>query len=161
MVNGTRGSRVARLRLLGPLALAVTLGLAMRTAAEAEELKPVQTVTLISAFTTTSATMAPLWAAKEGGFFTEEGLDVSLTRIQAGAPILAALHAREVPIAFVGSQQVIEADLKGGTFVIVGGFIDSLGQSIYVHPSIERPEQLRGKAIGVTNFGAITHLWGK
>lgn len=64
--------------------------------------------------------------------------------------------AREVPIAFVGAQQIVHANLKGATFIIVAGFYDTLAQSIYVHPSIERPEQLRGKAIGVTNFGAIT-----
>ncbi len=135
------------------LALATTLGLAASVEA--------QTLALRSAYTTTSGTMAPLWAAKEGGFFAEEGLDVTLTRIQAGAPVMAAIHAQEVPIAFVGGQQIVEADLKGGTFVIVAGFIYSLGQSIYVHPSIERPEQLRGKVIGVTNFGAITHVAGR
>jgi ABC-type nitrate/sulfonate/bicarbonate transport system substrate-binding protein len=143
----------------GVLAVAASVGLAGGVAAQGP--KPAPKVTLNSAFTTTSATMAPLWAAKEGGFFDAEGLDVTLTRIQAGAPIMAAIQAREVPLAFVGAQQIVEANLKGGDFVIVAGFIDALTQSIYVHPSIERPEQLKGKAIGVTNFGAITHVAGK
>jgi ABC-type nitrate/sulfonate/bicarbonate transport system substrate-binding protein len=43
----------------------------------------------------------------------------------------------------------------------VAGFIDTLGQSIYVPASIERPEQLKGGAIGVSNFGAITHVAGQ
>ena len=148
-------------RPLIPSALVVTLGLVLPVSAQTPAPKPIQKVTLTSAYTTTSGTMAPLWAAKEGGFFDEEGLDVSLTRIQAGAPIMAAINAREVPIAFLGAQQIVEANLRGGGFVIVAGFIDTLGQSIYVHPSIERPEQLKGKAIGVTNFGAITHLAGR
>ncbi len=143
------------------LALASTLALAAWARAQTPAPKPVEKVALTSAYTTTSATMAPMWAAKEGGFFDEEGLDVTLTRIQAGAPIMAAIMAREVPLAFVGAQQIVEANLKGGDFVIVAGFIDILGQSIYVHPSIERPEQLKGKAIGVSNFGAITHVAGK
>src|SRR5919202_6528684 len=33
--------------------------------------------------------------------------------------------------------------------------------SIYVHPSIERPDDLRGKSIGVSNFGAISHVAAK
>ncbi len=147
--------------IAGAVALAVTLGLVASVSAQAPAPRPGPKVALKSAYTTTSATMAPLWAAKEGGFFDEEGLDVTLTRIQAGAPVLAAIHAREVPIAFVGAQQIVEADVKGGTFIVVAGFIDTLGQSIYVHPSIERPEQLKGKAIGVTNFGAITHVAGR
>jgi NitT/TauT family transport system substrate-binding protein len=83
---------------------------------------------------------------------------VSLARIQAGAPILAALRGGDVPIAFVGAQQIVEANVKGGDFVLVAGYIDSLTQSIFVLPSIERPDQLKGKAMGVTNFGAITHV---
>jgi len=144
-----------------PVALAVALALVASVTAQAPAPRPAQKVALRSAYTTTAATIGPLWAAKEGGFFDEEGLDVSLTRIQAGAPILAAIHSHEVPIAFVGGQQIVEATLKGGTYVMVAGFVDTLSQSIYVHPSIERPEQLKGKAIGVTNFGAITHLAGK
>jgi len=146
--------------IAGAVALAVTLGLIARTAAQTPTPRPAQKVALRSAYTTTGATMAPLWAAKEGGFFDEEGLDVTLTRIQAGPPILGAIYAREVPIAFAGAQQIIHANLKGATYVIVAGFNDTLPNSIYVHPSIERPEQLKGKAIGVTNFGAISHVAG-
>jgi ABC-type nitrate/sulfonate/bicarbonate transport system substrate-binding protein len=118
-------------------------------------------VSLTSAYTTTSATMAPQWTAKEGGAFDSEGLEVTLTRIQAGAPVMGALQSGEVPLAFVGAQQIVEADLKGGDFVLVAGFVDTLGQSIYVVPSIETPEQLKGGALGVTNFGAITHVAGR
>jgi ABC-type nitrate/sulfonate/bicarbonate transport system substrate-binding protein len=73
---------------------------------------------------------------------------------------MGAIQSGEVPLAFVGAQQVVEADLKGGDYVIVAGFVDTLGQSIYVEPSIERPDQLKGAAIGVSNFGAITHVAG-
>lgn len=147
--------------IAGGAALAVMPGLVAGVAAQAPAARPVKKVAINSAYTTTSATMAPLWAAKEGGFFDEEGLEVTLTRIQAGPPVLGAIHAREVPIAFVGGQQIINANLKGASFIIVAGFQDLLAQQIYVHPSIERPEQLKGKAIGVSNFGAITHVAGK
>lgn len=130
---------------------------AAKPAAAKPTAKPA-TVELKSAFTTTSASMAPQWTAAEAGFFAEEGLNVSLSRIQAGAPILAALQNQDVPIAFVGAQQIIDADLKGGDYVLVGGFVDRLFSSIYVLPSITTPEQLKGGAIGVTNFGAVSHI---
>ncbi len=120
-----------------------------------------QKLNLKSAYTTTSATMAPLWGAKEAAAFDEQGLDVSISRIEAGAPILAAMQGGDVPLAFVGAQQIVEADLKGAEFVIVAGFTDKLSQQIYVINSIQTPEQLRGKALGVTNFGAITHVAGR
>jgi len=122
---------------------------------------PPPKTSLTSAYTTTSANMAPLWTAKEGGFFDQQGLDVVLSRIQAGAPVMSAIQSGEVPLAFLGAQQIVEADLKGADFVIVAGFVDTLGQSIYVPASIERPEQLKGGAIGVSNFGAITHVAGQ
>src|ERR671932_615837 len=118
-------------------------------------------VTLASAYTTTAATMAPQWVAKEGGYFGEEGLDVSLSRIQAGAPVMGAIQSGEVPLAFVGAQQIVEADLKGGDFVLVAGVVGALGQSIYVRSSIETPEQLKGGVLGVSAFGAITHVAGR
>jgi len=114
-----------------------------------------------SAYTTTAATMAPQWVAKESGYFDEEGLDVTLTRIQAGAPVMGAIQSGEVPLAFVGAQQIVEADLKGGDFVLVTGFVDSLGQSIYVNSSIETADQLKGGALGVSAFGAVTHVAGR
>src|SRR5712692_9670396 len=115
--------------------------------------KAAQKVTVKSAYTTTSATMAPLWTTKEAGFFDQQGLDVTLARIEAGAPILSALQGGDVPLAFVGAQQIVEADLKGAEFVIVAGFVDTLGQQIWTIPAIKTPDQLKGKAIGITNFG--------
>ena len=131
------------------------------TAPPAAAPKAVEKAALTSAYTTTSATMAALWTAKQGGYFDQEGLDVKLSRIQAGPPLMGAIQSGEVPLAFAGAQQIIEADLQGGDYVIVAGFIDTLGQSIYVPASIERPEQLKGGAIGVSNFGAITHVAGQ
>ena len=131
------------------------------TAPSAAAPKAAEKLALTSAYTTTSATMAALWTAKEGGYFDQEGLDVKLSRIQAGPPLMGAVQSGEVPLAFAGAQQIVEADLQGGDYVIVAGFIDTLGQSIYVPASIERPEQLKGGAIGVSNFGAITHVAGQ
>jgi ABC-type nitrate/sulfonate/bicarbonate transport system substrate-binding protein len=122
---------------------------------------PATKLTLASAYTTTAATQAPQWVAKEGGYFEEEGLDVTLTRIQAGAPVMGAILSGEVPVAVVGAQQIVEADLNGGDFVLVAGFLDSLSQSIYVNSSIETPEQLKGGALGVSAFGALTHVAGR
>ena len=130
-------------------------------AAAAPQSKPASKVALKSVFTSTSGTLAPITATKEGGFFDEEGLDVSITRMQAGAPAMAVLRSGEVPIALIGAQQIVEANLKGGDFVIIASFSEKLGQSIYVDKSIERPEQLKGKTLGVNNFGSIPHIAGK
>lgn len=120
--------------------------------------KPAQLIPVKSLFTTTAAVLTPQWVAKDAGFFEEEGLDVSLTRIQSGAPALAAMQSGEVPIAAIGGQNIVDSSLKGADFVLVGGIVARLQGTIYVHPSIEVPEQLKGKVIGVTNFGSSSHV---
>ena len=83
MRHATLRSRRAPPTMPGVLALAGTLGLTAWAFAQAPAPKPVEKVALTSAYTTTSATMAPLWAAKEGGFFDEEGLEVSERYVRA------------------------------------------------------------------------------
>jgi hypothetical protein len=80
-----------------------------------------------------------------------------LTRIQAGAPIMAAVLSGETPLAYLGAQQIVEADLKGADFVIVAGFVDTLAQSIYVQQSIQRPETLAAVQAGTIQAACCHH----
>jgi NitT/TauT family transport system substrate-binding protein len=111
-----------------------------------------------SAYTTTSASQAPIWAAKDGGFFEAEGLDVTLSRISALAAMLGAIQSGELPLAFVSGQPPIEASLQGGEFVIVAGFGDRMSGQLYTMPSITPPDQLKGKNLGTTALQSASHI---
>jgi len=111
-----------------------------------------------TAYTSASATMSPIWLALDSGGFAAEGLDADLTFIGAGQAILGALSSQETPIVIAGANQVIEANLQGGEYVILGSAVPYLTTSVFVVPEIQRPEELRGKAIGVSNYGAISHV---
>jgi NitT/TauT family transport system substrate-binding protein len=113
---------------------------------------------LKTAYTTASASVAPLWTAVEGGAFDEQGLDVEMTFISAGQAILGAISSQEAPIVMAGANQALDADLQGGDYVILGAAMPYLTNSIYVVPSIQKPADLRGKIVGVSNFGAISHV---
>src|SRR5579884_2636893 len=130
-------------------------------AAASTAASPPASIPMKTAYTTASAIMAPVWVAKERGFFTEVGLDAEVTFIGAGQAILGALSSQEAPIVLAGANQIVEANLQGGSYVLLGSALPYLTNSIYVHPSIERPEDLRGKSIGVSNFGAISHVAAK
>lgn len=114
-----------------------------------------QRVSLTSAYVSTAASFAPIWAAKDGGYFDQEGLDVTLTRM-AGQEVISAMISQEVPVVFIGGQPVVSADLGGAQLVLVAGFSDELGNSIYVDPSIASPDQLKGKVIGVTALSSAS-----
>src|SRR4051812_1985071 len=115
-------------------------------------------VAMTTAYTTATPSSGPLWAAVDGGAFAEQGIDAELTFISAGQAILGALSTQETPIVVAGANQAIEANLQGGDYVILGAAGSYLTNAVYVDPAIQRPEELRGKTVGVSNFGAISHV---
>jgi NitT/TauT family transport system substrate-binding protein len=117
-----------------------------------------QPVALKTAYTTTAASMAPLWVAKDAGILAELGLDAELSLIGSGQAMLGALLSGEVPISMAGGNQIAEANLQGGEYLIVASCMPFIPNAVYVHPSIQRPEDLRGKVLGTSNFGSVTHV---
>ena len=111
-----------------------------------------------TAYTTATASSGPLWVAVEAGLFAEQGIDMEISFIGAGQAILGALSSQEAPIVVAGANQAIEANLQGGDYVILGAAGNYLTNAIYVEPSIQRSDDLRGKTLGVSNFGAISHV---
>jgi len=109
-----------------------------------------------SAYTTISAAVASFWAAQEGSYFAEQGLDVELTRVDAGAPLLAALSNNELDIVSAGGTSLVLGNLQGIDAMIIGATSRVLDGSVFVRPEIQAIEDLRGKTIGVTNLKAIT-----
>jgi NitT/TauT family transport system substrate-binding protein len=111
-----------------------------------------------SAYTTTSAAAAPWWVALEAGYFLEQGLDVTLSHVDAGAALLAALYNGELDITFAGAPTFVLGYLQGMETMIIGATSNVLDASIFVRPEIQRIEDLRGKTIGVTRLKAITDV---
>jgi NitT/TauT family transport system substrate-binding protein len=54
------------------------------------------------------------------------------------------------------SNAVINAVLNGAPIIAVGGTANRPYHRLFVHPDINRLEDLRGKTLGVTRFGSIT-----
>lgn len=105
------------------------------------------------AYSAISATQATLWFTKEAGVFEQHGLGVRLNYVASGTKVVQALLAGEFPIAFAGSAVVL-ATLVGGDVVFVGGAVNVPAFYLLVTPEIKRIEDLRGKVLGVTRFGA-------
>jgi NitT/TauT family transport system substrate-binding protein len=124
--------------------------------ARVETSRPTPPLRVRSAYTTISAAVASFWAAQEGGYFAEQGLDVELTHVDAGAPLLAALSNNELDIVSAGGTSLVLGNLQGMDAMIIGATSRVLDGSVFVRPEIQAIEDLRGKTIGVTNLKAIT-----
>ena len=107
---------------------------------------------------TASVASLPTWIAQEGGYFAREGLQAELIYIRGGPQTLSALLGGDVPFAQVYSQPVLAARLTGADTVIIAGLINTPLFSVITVKEIGRPEDLRGKKIGISTFGSATDL---
>jgi ABC-type nitrate/sulfonate/bicarbonate transport system substrate-binding protein len=100
-----------------------------------------------------AASMVPFWVAQEQGIFQRYGLDPTLVQLPP-ATAAQALSAGSAPIAAAGGS-VVSAWVGGSTdLVFVAGNSNKAPYRVIVRPDIQRMEDLRGKAVGLTTPGA-------
>jgi NitT/TauT family transport system substrate-binding protein len=131
------------------LALSV-VGLAPTSSAAAET-AGVRKVRM--AFTSLSSVMCPPWIAREAGIFNKHGLEVEVIATPTGVEGMNALIAGEVQFLQISGGTTASAALGGADVMVVGTTLDSLVQQLIARPEIDRAEQLKGKALGITRFG--------
>ena len=102
----------------------------------------------------TAGQVAP-WMAKEAGYFSKYGIEAELIYIPAVAAT-QALIAGEIQLAQVTGVSTSGAILAGADVRIIASVQDRLAGSIYARPEIKTPEDLKGKKIGISRFGAVS-----
>ena len=114
-----------------------------------------QTKRIPVAYSAISATQTGFYLTKEMGIFEKNGLNVDMVYVAGGTRIAQALIAGEFPVALAGGA-IVNANLAGGDIAVVGGVVNVPSFYVYVVPSIKKPEDLRGKALGITTYGSST-----
>jgi ABC-type nitrate/sulfonate/bicarbonate transport system substrate-binding protein len=104
-----------------------------------------------------SASHAPAWMAKEGGYFSKRGIDAELIYVPQ-ITATQALIAGEIQLAQVTGVSTAGAILAGADVRIVASSLNRLVGSIYARPEIKTAEQLKGKKLGVSRFGALSEV---
>jgi len=103
-----------------------------------------------------SVASLPTWVAQDGGYFAREGVPAELIYIRGGPQTMSALVSGEVPFAQIYGGALLAAALTGADAVIVAGLINQPFFSIVTAKGIDKPEDLRGKKIGISTFGSAT-----
>ena len=103
-----------------------------------------------------SVASLPTWVAHDGGYFAREGVPAELIYIRGGPQTMSALIAGEVPYAQIYGGALVPAKLAGADVVIIAGLINSPFFSIITAKGIDKPEDLRGKKVGISTFGSAT-----
>lgn len=110
---------------------------------------------IYSQFTMTNSVT---WYAREAGLFERNGLSADLIYVDS-APSVQALTAGQAPIATMSGGLAVGPYLNGLDIAMVAGWCNLNAYKLVVRPEIHRPEDLRGKVIGIGRFGAAAD-WG-
>jgi ABC-type nitrate/sulfonate/bicarbonate transport system substrate-binding protein len=97
-----------------------------------------------------------VWIAKESGAFDKYGIQADIVLITSGPVAVQALIGGDLQAVSGASNAVINAVLNGAPIIAVGGTANRPYHRLFVHPDINRLDDLRGKTLGVTRFGSIT-----
>lgn len=118
--------------------------------------KPAQAQRLVIAWTAVSAFNSPFWVMNDAGFYREEGLDVDSIYIPSSPIAAKATLAGDVAISAQNSQVIADAGLQGADLVAMGAVVNIVPFYIMATPEIKNITDLKGKAIGISRFGAAT-----
>src|SRR2546427_3439073 len=95
------------------------------------------------------------WLAKEAKIYEKNGLDVELILVRGSGQTSAAIIGGSIFAAPVTIATVMLANLGGADMVTVAHTVPGVQTKLLVRPEIKRPEDLKGKKIGVSSFGSL------
>ena len=100
-----------------------------------------------------------LWfIAKDAGYFEKNRLDVDMYFEGASPIMVQSILAGENQVAGGLGPTVVTNVLQGGDVIPVACITHTFTTPMYVQPSITSLQQLRGKKVGVSRIGAVSHL---
>lgn len=99
-----------------------------------------------------------VWVAEEKGLFRKNGLEVEvIVTGQGGTAGISALLANDIQMVNSAGDVLVAAALRGGDTVMVASVVNKGLQRLVSKPEIKTPADLKGKRVGVTRIGAVSH----
>jgi NitT/TauT family transport system substrate-binding protein len=100
------------------------------------------------------------WIAQDAGLFRKHNLDLRSVYISSSGVATAALLGGDIEIALAGAVGIVRAFAQGASdLVFIGGFKNELTHNVVGRREIKRPQDLKGKVIGVTRLGSNSHYF--
>ena len=104
--------------------------------------------------TSLAPTTLPVWVAKRQGFFKDENLFVEPVVFTSGTINSQAALAGEIDIALGSGTEVFTIRLAGEDARFFFGISNFMPFKLFVNPAIKTAQQLKGKKLAVSRFGA-------
>lgn len=97
-----------------------------------------------------------IFITKEAKLFEKYGLDAEVITVMGSGIGSKALISGNLDIIPIATPTVIAADLAGADMAILAHTMPAVVHALMVRPDIKRPEDLKGKKIGVSSLGSLT-----
>jgi len=95
------------------------------------------------------------WIAQEAGLFKKYDLDFQLVYLVSSGLVTAALLGGDAQMTLTGGVGNVRGYVQGATdLVFIGSVKNFMTQTIVAGGAIKKPEDLKGKKIGVTRIGS-------
>ena len=100
------------------------------------------------------------WMALEAGLFKKYNIDHELVFIASSGIVTAALLGGDADMTVTGGIGNVIAYVRGSTDVaFIGGVKNTMTQTLVAGGNIKKPEDLKGKRIGVSRIGGNSHYF--
>src|SRR5262245_3410835 len=97
-----------------------------------------------------------IFVTKEGKLCDKYGLDAEVITVMGSGIGSKALISGNLDIIPIATPTVIAANLAGADMAILAHTMPAVVHALMVRPDIKRPEDLKGKKIGVSSLGSLT-----
>jgi NitT/TauT family transport system substrate-binding protein len=135
---------------LAKLAAAALLALSFGTAAHAQ-------TKVVAAYGSTSIQNAPIWIARDLGFFKKHGLDVELVQL-TGPRITAGLISGSAQFISSAASSPLLSVLAGSDAIVIGTMIERMPYDFVVKSGVNSFADLKGKVGAILLRGDLTSI---
>ncbi len=106
-----------------------------------------------------SATNGSIWVAEDKGLFRKHGIDVEVIVVGGGgARVVSSLVAGDLHFSVGGGEGSVRSQIRGADTVIAASSLSKGLQRIMARPEIKSYQELKGRKIGITQYGSAAHL---
>lgn len=114
--------------------------------------------TVVIAHAAMNARVAPLWVARDRGFFSKYGVNADTIFVRGAPTLVAAMQSNEIEVGYTGGTAVVGAVANGADLKVLSAFTNRVTYDLMVKPGIKRPEDLRGKIFGIQSIGGTVWM---
>jgi ABC-type nitrate/sulfonate/bicarbonate transport system substrate-binding protein len=94
---------------------------------------------VVIAYAAMNARVAPLWVARDRGFFTKYGVTADTIFVRGAPTLVAAMQANEIDVGYTGGTAVVGAVANGADLKVLAAFTNRVTYDLMVKPGIKTP----------------------